>query len=120
MTEKTCQQRYVAVVNMVFDQEGDLANHFLELFPTPAVFRNMTMEEQDAFLGYDRKRLKPVLAAIELGNLILTCPHDILGHAYSSNEVGQFLMDEMAGQTQESVEVLCTDVHNEIIATVVS
>ena len=47
------------------------------------------------------KRLKPVLAAIELGNLILTCPHDILGHAYSSNEVGQFLMDEMAGQTQE-------------------
>ena len=116
MTEKTCQQRYVALVNMVFDQEGDLANHFLELFPTPAVFRNMTMEEQDAFLGYDRKRLKPVLAAIELGNLILTCPHDILGHAYSSNEVGQFLMDEMAGQTQESVEVLCTDVHNEIIA----
>ena len=55
MTEKTCQQRYVALVNMVFDQEGDLANHFLELFPTPAVFRNMTMEEQDAFLGYDRK-----------------------------------------------------------------
>lgn len=43
MTEKTCQQRYVALVNMVFDQEGDLANHFLELFPTPAVFRNMTM-----------------------------------------------------------------------------
>lgn len=116
MTEKTCQQRYVALVNMVFDQEGDLANHFLELFPTPAVFRNMTMEEQDAFWGYDRKRLKPVLAAIELGNLILTCPHDILGHAYSSNEVGQFLMDEMAGQMQESVEVLCTDVHNEIIA----
>ena len=48
MTEKTCQQRYVALVNMVFDQEGDLANHFLELFPTPAVFRNMTMEEQIA------------------------------------------------------------------------
>ena len=22
MTEKTCQQRYVALVNMVFDQEG--------------------------------------------------------------------------------------------------
>ena len=57
MTEKTCQQRYVALVNMVFDQEGDLANHFLELFPTPAVFRNMTMEEQDAFLGYDRNVL---------------------------------------------------------------
>lgn len=64
MTEKTCQQRYVALVNMVFDQEGDLANHFLELFPTPAVFRNMTMEEQDAFLGYDRKRFS-LRAALE-------------------------------------------------------
>lgn len=38
MTEKTCQQRYVALVNMVFDQEEDLANHFLELFPRQLFF----------------------------------------------------------------------------------
>lgn len=116
MVEESCEQRYLTLVELIFKDTPELGEHFLELFPTPSDFRNMTMEEQDAFLGYDREKLTPILGAVELGRFILTSPHQLLGHAYSSNEVGRSLVDEMAGQTQETVQVICTDVHNEIIA----
>lgn len=116
MSEKQDSQQYEKLLQLIFNNEPRLKRHFMELFPTPDAFRNMTLEDQETFLSYDRTQLKPVLAAIKLGQLILTSPHRLLGHAYSSSELGRSLIEELAGQTQESVQVLCTDVHNEIVA----
>ena len=74
--------------------DPDLAQHFLDRFPTPRALHNITAEEEEELTEYDQQAFKPLLAA-----------------------VGTALIDEFAGEEQEMVVAMCTDVHNKIIAT---
>ena len=66
---------------------------------------------------YDQQAFKPLLAAVNLGTMAVRSPHDLYGQAASSTSVGTALIDEFAGEEQEMVVAMCTDVHNKIIAT---
>lgn len=96
--------------------DPSLVKLILDRFPTPRRLAAMTVAEAAALEDYDAARLRPFLAAVALGKLVRQAPHDLFGIAASSTTVGQALVDELAGEEQESVTVLCTDVHNQVIA----
>ena len=97
--------------------DPDLAQHFLDRFPTPRALHNITAEEEEELTEYDQQAFKPLLAAVNLGTMAVRSPHDLYGQAASSTSVGTALIDEFAGEEQEMVVAMCTDVHNKIIAT---
>lgn len=88
----------------------------LARFPTPQRLGAITVAEAAALEDYDPAAFRPFLAAVALGKLVLKAPHDLFGTAASSAAVGRVLVDELAGEQQESVIVLCTDVHNRVVA----
>ncbi|MDO4854988.1 MAG: JAB domain-containing protein [Limosilactobacillus gorillae] len=94
-----------------------LAQYFFKHFPTPQSLHNITAEEEEELIQYDEETFKPLLAAVNLGTIAVRSPHDLYGQAASSTTVGTALIDEFAGEEQEMVVAMCTDVHNKIIAT---
>ncbi|MCT2872438.1 JAB domain-containing protein [Limosilactobacillus fermentum] len=97
--------------------DPDLAQYFLDRFPTPRALHNITAEEEEELTEYDQQAFKPLLAAVNLGTMAVRSPHDLYGQAASSTSVGTALIDEFSGEEQEMVVAMCTDVHNKIIAT---
>lgn len=93
-----------------------LRQSFLACCPCANQLRNLSAEEESSLLEENEAVMGPLLAAIRLGQLALTCPHEIIGHAYSSNQLGNDLVEEMAACQQEEVIIGLTDVHNEFIA----
>lgn len=107
--------QYELMVKQVFSPDGRLAAWFLQQAPTVDDFRNLDDQTKSRLGAHDR-RVKKALMAIELGRLIVKSPRDLCGRAYSSMMVGQEMIEEYAGDNQESVMVLCTDPHNDILA----
>lgn len=81
--------------------DPDLAQHFLDRFPTPRALHNITAEEEEELTEYDQQAFKPLLAAVNLGTMAVRSPHDLYGQAASSTSVGTALIDEFAGEEQE-------------------
>lgn len=92
-----------------------LLQSFLACCPRAEQLRNLSAEDEAALLEENEEVMGPLLAAIRIGQIALTCPHLIIGHAYSSNQLGNDLMEEMAACQQEEVIIALTDVHNEFI-----
>lgn len=113
--EKTTDH-YQKLVQAYFTDQPQLAAEMLEKVPTPADFRQLTSNELQYLKTNHPKEMSKLITAIQLGELIVKSPRNLYGHAYSSTLVGRNFVDECAGDSQESVTVLCTDVHNEIIA----
>ncbi|WP_295729851.1 JAB domain-containing protein [uncultured Limosilactobacillus sp.] len=106
---------YQQLVRGYFTDQPKLAAEILEKIPTPTDFRQLGKNELQYFKSNYPEMIK-FLFAIQLGEVIVKSPRNIYGHAYSSTLVGRNFVEECAGDSQESVTVLCTDVHNEIIA----
>lgn len=108
--------RYRKLVRQYFKGKPALALWFLKNIPNPDVYRKMTINEKRFVKSRDPEKIGKLLTAIELGQLIVKSPYRLYGHAYSTSLVGQAFIEEYRGESQESVTILCTDVHNEIIA----
>jgi DNA repair protein RadC len=107
---------YRKLVKQYFMAEPELATWFLKRVPTAADFRCLSTNELRFLKSRSPQLIGQFITALQLGALIVKSPHELYGHAYSSALVGKNFMEEYAGEKQESVTVLCTDVHNEIIA----
>lgn len=92
-----------------------LCQRFLKKCPTPLAIKRLSKAERQEMLQWD-SRMKPFFAALELGQQVAKSHAKIIGHAYSSIELGRSLVERFQGAEQESVCVACTDVHNEIVA----
>lgn len=108
--------RYQKLVHEYFRKTPDLAEYFLKRVPTPAEFRQLSQNELRFIKSQAPNELGKFIVALELGELIVKSPRNLYGHAYTSTLVGRTFVEEYAGDQQESVTILCTDVHNEIIA----
>ncbi len=107
---------YQQLVQKYFADQPHAAEALLLKSPTPADFHHLTKNELRYLKGTSPMEVEKFLLAVQLGELIVKSPRNLYGHAYSSTLVGKNFMNEYAGDQQESVVVLCTDVHNEIIA----
>lgn len=117
-TAEDFQHCYLKLLRAYFARvpEGrHLLQSFLSYCPRPQHLRNLCAEQEAALLEEDEDVIGPLLAAIRIGEVALTCPHPMIGHAYSSNQLGNDLIDEMAGCQYEEVIIGLTDVHNEFI-----
>lgn len=88
---------------------------FLQAAPDIESLQNLSDEQQDA-LGSISKQMRAALAGIKLGCYMVKHPRSICGQAYSSMTLGKYLINEYAGDSQESVIVVCTDPHLNILA----
>lgn len=107
---------YQKLVKRYFIKEPELATWFLKQVPTPADLRGLSVNEIQFLKHRSPKLIGQFMAALQIGELIIKSPRVLYGHAYSSALVGETFVNEYAGENQETVTVLCTDVHNEIIA----
>lgn len=107
--------QYQYLINQLFTHNHQLAAWFLQQVPTIDDFRNLDDLSKQQLRAYD-VQVAQVLTAIELGQLITKSPRRLYGKAYSSDMVGHAMINEYAGDNQESVMVICTDPHNDIIA----
>lgn len=108
--------RYQTMIQKYFNDAPELAKQLFKLAPTAAEFRQLSTREVLYLKNFSPQKLGKFLDAVQIGELIVKSPRSLYGHAYSSTLVGQALLDEYAGDQQESVTIICTDVHNEIIA----
>ena len=112
------QHRYRQLVKEYFARVANgsqLMHHFLPCCPGPAELRNLSAEDEAALLDENEAVMGPLLAAISLGQVALTCPHQMIGHAYSSSQLGDDLVEEMAACQAEELIIALTDIHNELI-----
>lgn len=109
-------ERLVAesVRGMTVDGE-DAAKYLLYYHPTPESLKQMTRVEKKK-LAFSSMRLARFLAAVELGQLVARSYPEVLGHAYSSIELGAAMIEHFNGIENEQVAVAYTNVHNEIVA----
>lgn len=95
-------------------ESEELYSEFIRCYPTPNDLKNLTLDERMAFIKKYRGAEK-VFMAILLGKLVLQSKSDLRGHAYSSQLLSREMMDRLSGENQESLYLVGTDVHNEII-----
>lgn len=95
-------------------ESEELYHEFIRCYPTPNDLKNLTLDERMAFIKKHRGAEK-VFMAILLGKLVLQSKSDLRGHAYSSQLLSREMMDRLSGENQESLYLVGTDVHNEII-----
>lgn len=107
--------QYQSLIEQVFISNRDLANWFLTQVPTVDDFRNLDDQSKQRLRDHD-PQISLVLSAIDLGRLIVKSPRQLCGKAYSSDMIGHAMIDAYAGDNQESVMVICTDPHNDIVA----
>lgn len=110
------QSHYEQLITDYFAKTPEIGRWFLKCVPTAEDFRQLNDQQKRVIQRKDPVNIGHLFLAAEIGEVVLKSPQPLLGHAYSSNMVGLALMDEYYGEQQESVMVLCTDVHNEIIA----
>lgn len=92
------------------------ARRFIDCFPNPAAARLMTSADIRHLKTVGPKGIEKILPMLSLGLCVARAERPIIGHAYSSHEVGKELITRFAGFDSECVEVCLLDVHNEIIA----
>lgn len=95
-------------------ESEELYREFIRCYPTPNDLKNLTLDERMTFIKKHR-RAEKVFMAILLGKLVLQSKSDLRGHAYSSQLLSREMMDRLSGENQESLYLVGTDVHNEII-----
>lgn len=107
--------KYRSLIKGALYDQPELCAWWLKQVPTPAAFRNLSVNKRNQLANHDLVHLAPMLSAIEAGEVIVKSPREYWGQAYSSQLIGQDLIDYFAGCEQEQVALLCTDVHNDII-----
>ena len=110
--------QYLQLVSRILIDGSEEANvlfrQFISQYPTPISIKNMTNAEKDKLIEED-ERMEVLLAAIELGAMVVRSQAPLLGHAYSSQLLSTEMMDRLSGEKQESLYLVGTDVHNDII-----
>lgn len=110
--------QYLQLVGRILIDGSEEANvlfrQFIGQYPTPISIKNMTNAEKERLLEED-ERMEVLLAAIELGTMVVRSQAPLLGHAYSSQLLSTEMMDRLSGENQESLYLVGTDVHNDII-----
>lgn len=109
---------YIKLVSRFLDDGSEdgmaLLHSFLERYHTPLALKNMSDEEKATLMAED-ERIELLLAAVELGRLVVRSKASLLGKAYSSQTLSGEMMDRLAGEEQEGVYLVGTNIHNEII-----
>lgn len=95
------------VVNLAFD----VLNNVQGLYD----LRHVSMQELMDIPGIGQVKAIEILAAIEFGRRVATAPQLKEGTVISSSWVGEYLIKEMAGLTQENVVALYLNTKNDII-----
>lgn len=95
------------VVNLAFDVLNEVEGLYN--------FRHVSMQELTQIPGIGRIKAIEILATIEFGGRIARAPQVKEGTVMSSSWVGEYLLKEMAGLTQEHVVALYLNTKNEII-----
>lgn len=80
-------------------------------------FRHTTIQELMEVPGIGEVKATEILAAIEFGGRIARAPQLKEGTVISSSWVGEYLVREMSGLTQENVVALYLNTKNDIIKT---
>lgn len=110
--------KYLQLVSRILidgSEKGDvLFRQFIARYPTPVSIKNMTNAEKEELLE-DDERMELLLAAVELGTMVVRSKAPLLGHAYSSQLLSTEMMDRLSGENQESLYLVGTDIHNDII-----
>lgn len=96
-------------------QKQEICQQFLRTCPNPFAIKKLSRTEKAQILSW-APEMATFFAAIELGQLVTKSHEQIVGHAYSSVELGREMVEHFQGEEQESICVACTDVHNNIIA----
>lgn len=109
-------------VKLVFDafsesagtKKQELCQRFLRKCPTPLAIKRLSRTEKEELLDWAPEMVN-FFAALELGQLVAKSHEKIVGHAYSSVELGRSMVARFQGEEQENICIACTDIHNEII-----
>lgn len=95
------------VLNVAFD----VLNHVEGLYD----LRHVSLQELMEVPGIGEVKAIEILAAIEFGSRVARAPQLKEGTVISSSWVGEYLVEEMAGLTQENVIALYLNTKNDII-----
>lgn len=110
--------KYLELVSLIIldgTEEGKRNfTNFSTHYPSPASLKNLTEAEKEELAGWG-VGVEKLIAAIELGQMVLRSKTPLIGQAYSSNLLGMEMMDRMQDESQESLFVVGTNVHNDII-----
>lgn len=93
----------------------NLACDVLNEIETLYDFRHTTIQELMVIPGIGKVKATEILAAIEFGGRIARAPQLKEGTVISSSWVGEYLVREMSGLTQENVVALYLNTKNDII-----
>lgn len=96
-------------------EKTKLSQRFLRQCPTPLAIKRLSRTEKAQMMEWS-PAMASFFAAIELGQQVIKSHEEIIGHAYSSVELGREMVARFQGEEQESICIACTDVHNDIIA----
>lgn len=110
--------KYLELVSLIVlddseESKKDFAN-FSSRYPSPASLKNLTESDKEQLAGWG-VGFEKLVAAIELGQMVLRSKTPLLGQAYSSNLLGTEMMDRLQDESQESLFVVGTNVHNDIV-----
>lgn len=111
-------QQYSQLVRAVLSGMGNegqqLVADFLQKFPTANDVKRMSDEAYDECASW-HPCMKTFCSAINLGRLVQLSHRPLIGRAFSSFALSAEMMDRLAGQEQEMVLLVATDVRNNII-----
>ena len=105
---------WTAIPDKPGTKKQELCQRFLRKCPTPLAIKRLSRIEKNEINEWAPEMLN-FFAAIELGKIVTKSHEEIIGHAYSSIELGRKMVDHFQSEGQESVCIACTDIHNEII-----
>lgn len=91
-----------------------LAKEFIQEIPSFQALKEISSEQIETISTWS-PLMANFLAAVKLGRLAQLSQRSLLGHAYSSFELGSEMMDYFSGYSQESVCLVLTNVHNDIL-----
>lgn len=97
------------------EQRKVLCRQFIRKCPSLFALKKISRVEKEQILAW-APEMATLFAAIELGQQVAKSHEEIIGHAYSSVELGREMVAHFQGEEQESICIACTDVHNNIIA----
>lgn len=97
------------------ERRQELCQRFLRKCPGPLAIKRLSRVEKEEMLMW-APEMTSVFAALELGGLVANSYEEVIGHAYSSVELGREMVARFHNEEQENISVACTNVRNEIIA----
>ena len=81
--------KYRSLIKGALYDQPELCAWWLKQVPTPAAFRNLSVNRRNQLANHDLVHLAPMLSAIEAGEVIVKSPREYWGQAYSSQLIGQ-------------------------------